>query len=64
MTTNQSHVRRESQQERFGLIGKKRQHDQICSHKNAEIVGGCAEGCCDDYKCPDCGKRWRVEYDG
>jgi len=33
-------------------------------HPNATVVGDCAEGCCDDYKCPDCGTTWRVEYDG
>jgi hypothetical protein len=24
-------------------------------HPNAEGDGSCYEGCCDDYKCPDCG---------
>lgn len=30
-------------------------------HPNAITVGGCAEGCCDDYRCPDCGTEFRVE---
>lgn len=30
-------------------------------HPNAKSVGTCSEGCCDDYKCPDCGTRFRVE---
>jgi hypothetical protein len=33
-------------------------------HPDAKIVGGCSEGCCDDYACPHCGYRFRVEYDG
>ena len=33
-------------------------------HPEAIIVGGCAEGCCDDYECPVCGQKWRIEYDG
>lgn len=24
--------------------------------------GGCAEGCCDDYRCTVCGKTIRVEW--
>lgn len=28
----------------------------------AVCVGGCSEGCCDDYKCPACGRRWRIEW--
>lgn len=24
--------------------------------------GGCAEGCCDDYRCETCGERLRVEW--
>jgi len=30
-------------------------------HPNANLVGGCYEGCCDDYECPDCGAQFRVE---
>jgi hypothetical protein len=31
------------------------------SHTNPVDDGGCSEGCCDDYKCKDCGHAWRVE---
>lgn len=24
--------------------------------------GGCYEGCCDDYRCPNCGTKWRTEH--
>jgi hypothetical protein len=34
----------------------------IWLHPNAKDVGGCSEGCCDDFQCPDCGKKWRKEY--
>jgi len=30
-------------------------------HPSAEDAGGCAEGCCDSYLCPDCGKSWSIE---
>lgn len=31
------------------------------SHTNILSDGECSEGCCDDYKCADCGTTWRVE---
>lgn len=31
------------------------------SHTSTVDNGECAEGCCDKYKCLDCGARWRVE---
>jgi hypothetical protein len=31
-------------------------------HPNAKSDGGCSEGCCDDYVCPDCGTEFRVEW--
>lgn len=32
-------------------------------HPDAVTFGdGCAEGCCDDFRCPHCGHEWRVEY--
>jgi len=31
------------------------------SHTNVVSDGECADGCCDFYKCKDCGHRWRVE---
>ena len=31
-------------------------------HTNVIEVGdGCADGCCADYKCLDCGHQWREE---
>lgn len=30
-------------------------------HPDAKSDGGCAEGCCDDYVCPNCGTKWRTE---
>ena len=30
-------------------------------HPEAKCVGGCSEGCCDDYRCPACGVKWRSE---
>lgn len=31
------------------------------SHTGAVDDGECSEGCCDDYKCTDCGETWRIE---
>lgn len=33
------------------------------SHTSLVLDGSCDEGCCDDFKCNDCGATWRVEYD-
>jgi len=30
-------------------------------HPNAVDVGTCYEGCCDKYRCPDCGTTWKEE---
>lgn len=36
--------------------------DQKCRHKNAESTGKtCSTGCCDEYLCKDCGKKFMVE---
>lgn len=32
-----------------------------CQHPNAVDDGECNEGCCDCYRCPDCGERWKEE---
>ena len=33
-----------------------------CNHKNAASTGEtCESGCCDEYRCPDCGKTFMVE---
>lgn len=34
----------------------------LWSHTGTKSDGGCFEGCCDDYKCEDCGATWRVEH--
>lgn len=31
------------------------------AHSSVVSVGGCHEGCCDDYRCTNCGHEWRVE---
>lgn len=31
------------------------------SHPNATSPGDCAEGCCEHYRCPDCGTAWKQE---
>ena len=33
-----------------------------CCYQPMADNGGCAEGCCDDYKCEVCGKSIRVEW--
>lgn len=38
--------------------------DTDCRHPEPVDDGECWEGCCDRYRCPDCGARWKVEYDG
>lgn len=30
-------------------------------HPDAVDVGECLDGCCDYYKCPNCGRRFTVE---
>ncbi len=32
-----------------------------CPHARRITAGGCSEGCCDDYRCLDCGIVFRVE---
>lgn len=29
--------------------------EQRCPHENVESIGTCSDGCCDKYKCLDCG---------
>lgn len=31
------------------------------AHTNVVGDGTCSEGCCDDWKCVDCGHQWREE---
>ncbi len=36
--------------------------DNKCKHKNSKPTGGtCSDGCCDYYKCEDCGRTFLVE---
>lgn len=35
--------------------------DKPCEHPNAVDIGTCYQGCCDKYRCPDCGKTFLVE---
>lgn len=35
---------------------------RCCDNMDPELVGDCGNGCCDDYKCRSCGKRWRYEW--
>jgi hypothetical protein len=30
-------------------------------HPGAEYLGDDLDGCCERYRCPHCGKRWREE---
>ena len=41
-------------------VGKalRAQHSRAC-HPDAVGDGGCANGCCDDWRCPHCDTRWR-----
>lgn len=33
-----------------------------CRHKNSTTTGEtCAVGCCDEYECKDCGRKFMVE---
>jgi hypothetical protein len=34
----------------------------VCCGVDMQDDGGCAEGCCDDFKCAICGKTLRVEW--
>lgn len=33
-----------------------------CHGKPMKDVGGCSEGCCDDYQCEECGYKVRIEW--
>jgi len=35
---------------------------RCCDKMDPEQTGTCSHGCCDDYRCRSCGKRWRYEY--
>lgn len=43
------------------LINNQCQTPECCGEKMQDD-GGCAEGCCDDFKCSKCGKQVRVEW--
>ena len=33
-----------------------------CCGQKMTDVGGCSEGCCDDFKCSLCGKKLRIGW--
>lgn len=33
-----------------------------CCGKSMTDVGECSNGCCDDYRCSECGHKVRVEW--
>lgn len=33
-----------------------------CCDTKMKDVGGCSEGCCDDYRCETCGYKVRIEW--
>lgn len=33
----------------------------LWEHRDAACTGVCAEGCCDIYTCPACGRAWPYE---
>jgi len=35
---------------------------RCCEEMRPKLVGECGRGCCDDYRCESCGRRWRYEY--
>lgn len=39
----------------------KPEYGRRANHPDARDDGECYEGCCDFYKCPNCGLRFRVE---
>jgi tRNA(Ile2) C34 agmatinyltransferase TiaS len=36
--------------------------EPVCCGEQMQDDGGCAQGCCDDFKCLKCGKRIRIEW--
>ncbi len=32
------------------------------AHQNDVLVGDCGQGCCDDWQCTDCGRKYRFEW--
>jgi hypothetical protein len=35
---------------------------RCCKDMDPEKTGDCGQGCCDDFHCKSCGRRWRYEY--
>jgi hypothetical protein len=35
---------------------------RCCPNTKPKLVGDCGEGCCEDFECESCGKKWRYEY--
>lgn len=48
--------------EKDGEIRGSFEPDKNCRHKNSKPTDRtCSDGCCDYYKCSDCGKEFLVE---
>lgn len=35
---------------------------RCCPNMQPKLVGDCGRGCCEDFLCESCGKKWRYEY--
>jgi len=37
---------------------------RCCPDMKPKLIGDCGRGCgcCDDFECESCGKKWRYEY--
>jgi len=33
-----------------------------CGNPDPKLIGDCGSGCCDDYECANCKRRWRYEW--
>ena len=46
----------------LGSVEVDPQRPNQCTHPKATQTGEtCSDGCCDEYLCPDCGKKFWVE---
>lgn len=35
---------------------------RCCASMQSERTGECADGCCDSYRCKNCGRTWTYEW--